>query len=183
MLILIGEFASGKSAIQKSLIEDFGFQNAVTYTTRPRQNGELDGKHHYFINEDTFQILENEQFFFETSKDGQWSYGGALIDYQEKELCNKVGIATPHGLRQLHRCQEINIFSVYLDIPAKDRIIKALMYEDDIEKIFCRNLRQTGEYEGISQEVDMVVKNQGYEKPTIMLAKGIKDAYERLKDA
>ena len=34
MLIIIGESASGKSSVARYLVDNFHFQNIVTYTTR-----------------------------------------------------------------------------------------------------------------------------------------------------
>lgn len=38
MLILIGESASGKSSIEKKLVEEYGYKKITSYTTRkPRK--------------------------------------------------------------------------------------------------------------------------------------------------
>ena len=39
MIILVGESASGKSSIEKCLVEDYGYNKIISYTTRPPREG------------------------------------------------------------------------------------------------------------------------------------------------
>ena len=46
-IILVGKAASGKDHLRKKF-ESRGFKYAVTYTTRPPREGEIDGKDYLF---------------------------------------------------------------------------------------------------------------------------------------
>ena len=48
MIVLIGESASGKSSIERCLVEDYGYNKIVSYTTRPPRAGEVDGIDYHF---------------------------------------------------------------------------------------------------------------------------------------
>ena len=53
---MVGKAASGKDHLRKRF-ESRGFKYAVTYTTRPPREGEVNGKDYYFISEDEAKVL------------------------------------------------------------------------------------------------------------------------------
>ena len=91
MIILVGESASGKSSIEKELVNKHGYKKIVLYTTRQPRNDEEDGIDYNFISKKTFTCLKDIGFFAETGKYNGWWYGTA------KEDCtnNKVVILPP----------------------------------------------------------------------------------------
>lgn len=62
LLIIMGKSNSGKSSIAKYLIEHHGFNNAITYTSRPKRDNEINGVDYYFVNKNIFtdKILQGE---------------------------------------------------------------------------------------------------------------------------
>ena len=87
-----------------------------------------------------------------------WSYGSAKEDYKD----NCVIVLTPRGLRSIRKSGIENIFTVYIDVPRRDRLIKCLERGDNIEEAYRRSLSDVGQFDGISDEVDLVVKNDKY---------------------
>ena len=67
-IILVAKGAGGKDHLRKRF-EKQGFTYAVSYTTRPPREGEVDGKDYIFISEDEFlnMIANNE---WQVSPDG-----------------------------------------------------------------------------------------------------------------
>jgi len=61
-IILVGKAASGKDHLRKRF-ESRGFKYAVSYTTRPPREGEIDGKDYIFISEDESKVLIESGFF------------------------------------------------------------------------------------------------------------------------
>ena len=43
MIILVGESASGKSSIEKYLVDNYGYNKIISYTTREPREGDVDG--------------------------------------------------------------------------------------------------------------------------------------------
>ena len=59
---ITGKSASGKDSIYKALLEDkeLRLNPMVLYTTRPMRDGEREGKEYYFVDENTYKKLEEE---------------------------------------------------------------------------------------------------------------------------
>lgn len=68
ILILLGKSNSGKSTIVKYLIEHYNFNNAITYTSRPKRSNEVNGIDYYFVNKNIFtdKILHGEFIEYQT---------------------------------------------------------------------------------------------------------------------
>ena len=158
MIVLVGESASGKSSIERNLVEKYGYKKIVSYTTRNPRPNEIDGVDYHFINIAQFYKLKEQGFFAETAVYNGWNYGTA------KEDCtnDKVAVLTPHGLRQISKLKDISIISFYINVPRRDRLIKILQRGDDIEESYRRNLSDVGQFDGIIDEVDFVINNPNY---------------------
>lgn len=160
MIILVGESASGKSSIEKNLVEKYGFNKIVSYTTRPPREGEIEGIDYHYISKSEFRRLKEQGFFAEVGYYNGWYYGTAIKDCTN----DKVAVITPHGLRQLRKIDNIDIFAIYVNVPRRDRLIKILQRGDNIEESYRRNLSDVGQFDGIQDEVDAVIENPNYSK-------------------
>ncbi len=160
MIVLVGESASGKSSIERYLVDVYEYNKIVSYTTRPPREGEVDGVDYHFISVEQFYKLKSEGFFAETASYREWNYGVAKEDCTD----DKVAVLTPHGLRQVSKIPNINITSFYISVPRRDRLIKILQRGDDIEEAYRRSLSDVGQFDGIIDEVDYVINNNKYEK-------------------
>ena len=169
MLVLVGESASGKSSIEKYLADNCGYNKIVSYTTRQPREGEVDGVDYHFITRSQFRRLTEQDFFAETAIYNNWYYGVAKKDCTN----DKVAVLTPHGLRQVSKIEDINIISFYINVPRRDRLIKILQRGDDIEESYRRNLSDVGMFDGIWDEVDYVINNDGYNKSIAEMSKEI----------
>jgi len=160
MIVLVGESASGKSSIEKFLVEEYGYNHVVSYTTRQPRSGEVNGVDYHFITEEEFEKRLNEGFFAESTCYNGWHYGCAVEDCTD----DKVIVANPHGLRQLRKNDKVNVIAFYIDVPRRDRLIKILQRGDNIEEAYRRSLSDEGQFTGIADECDYVIENPGYEK-------------------
>jgi guanylate kinase len=160
MIVLVGESASGKSSIEKHLVENYGYNKIVSYTTRDPRIGEVDGVDYHFISVEQFKLLKEQGFFAETAIYNEWHYGIAKEDCTD----DKVAVLTPHGLRQVSKIQSINVTSFYINIPRRDRLIKILQRGDNIEEAYRRSLSDVGQFDGIADEVNHIICNSGYKK-------------------
>lgn len=158
MIVLVGESASGKSSIERNLVENHGFNKVVSYTTREPRQGEIDGVDYHFIDTKKFLELKEQSFFAETAMYNGWYYGTAKSDCTD----DKVAVLTPHGLRQVSKIEGINVVSFYINVPRRDRLIKILQRGDNIEESYRRNLSDVGQFDGIADEVDYVIDNPNY---------------------
>ena len=169
MIVLVGESASGKSSIEKYLVENYEYNKIVSYTTRPPREGEVDGVDYHFISAEQFESLKEQGFFAENAQYRDWYYGVAKEDCTD----DKVAVLTPHGLRQVSRIKDINVTSFYINVPRRDRLIKLLQRGDNIEEAYRRSLSDVGQFDGIEDEVDYVIYNDGYKHSIIEMAKSV----------
>lgn len=167
MIALIGESCSGKSTVQKALCS-IGYDKVVTVTTRPKRPGEIDGEDYTFVTEEDFAIGIAKGRFAEYAEYKNWLYGTLKEDYSE----NGVVVLTPRGLREL-KDQGINVVSFYIKVPRRDRLIRALQTRKDIEEIKRRDGSDVGQFDGVEDEVDFVIENDGYYKNPETIARFI----------
>lgn len=176
MLVIIGESASGKSSVARYFVNNFGFNNIITYTTREPREGEVNGIDYHFINKSQFEHMSTLGSFAETAEYNGWRYGSVKNDYED-DSDNKVAVLTPHGIRQIRK-NGIDIFVVYIEIPRRDRLIKILQRGDNIEEAYRRSLSDVGQFDGIDDEADLIIKNDGYKKSIKDIASIIYSAYQ-----
>lgn len=159
ILVLVGESASGKSSIEKALVKNHGLQKVISYTTRPPRDGEIDGIDYHFITDGKFKELQSENFFAEFAKYREWYYGSSILDCMKDGM---VAVLTPHGLRQMKKIDGLDIVSFYINVPRRDRMIKILQRGDNIEECIRRSQSDVGMFDGIEDEVDFTLFNEGY---------------------
>ena len=169
MIVLVGESASGKSSIEKYLVNNYEYKKVVSYTTRPPRDGEIDGVDYHFIDTSKFIKLKAEGFFVETATYREWHYGTAKEDCTD----DKIAVLTPHGLRQVSKIDGIHVESFYINVPRRDRLIKILQRGDNIEEAYRRSLSDVGQFDGIEDEVDYIVNNDGYKKSIAEMAQEV----------
>lgn len=177
MIVLVGESASGKSSIERYFVDYYKYNKVISYTTRSPRPNEVDGVDYHFISVEEFKKLKEEGFFAETAKYNDWNYGTAKEDCTD----DKVVVLTPHGLRQISKINGINVISFYINVPRRDRLIKILQRGDSIEEAYRRSLSDVGQFDGIEDEVDYVINNDGYQKSIEEMSKEVKDIIDLYK--
>lgn len=119
MLVLVGKSCVGKDTIQKKLINDYGMEKVVTYTTRPPREGEVDGVDYHFIKGDreTLSFVFAELTEYHVANGETWHYGSSVSSYEDSD--NKVIILNPEGLKAV-RDMGYKIFAVEITAPEKE---------------------------------------------------------------
>ena len=159
MIAILGASGSGKTTLQEDLIRYCkDYKRLITYTTRPPRKREEKEKSYHFISPGEFEILIKSDFFAERAEYNGWQYGIAKRDCLE----NSVTVITPSGLRTLKR-NGISVFSIYLYVDRRSRLIQLLQRGDNIEEAYRRNLTDEAQFDGVSEEVDCVIYNEGYQ--------------------
>lgn len=166
MIVLVGESASGKSSIERYLVDNYEYNKVISYTTRSPRPNEVDGVDYHFIGIEEFESLREQGFFAETAVYNNWYYGTAKEDCTD----DKIAVLTPHGLRQISKVCGINVTSFYINVPRRDRLIKLLQRGDNIEEAYRRSLSDVGQFDGIEDEVNYVIHNDGYKKSIAQMA-------------
>jgi len=160
MLVLVGKSCTGKNTIQKKLVEDYGMERVVTYTTRPPRDGEVDGVDYHFLNCDgeTLPFMFAELTEYHVASGETWYYGSTLSSYEDSD--NKVIILNPEGLKTIKK-NGINVFAV--EITASETEIKIRQFNrgDDPEEAERRFAQDILDFSDIGLYVDTCVINWG----------------------
>ena len=118
-IILVGKAASGKDHLRKKF-ESRGFKYAVSYTTRPPREGEVDGKDYIFISDDEAKVLIESGFFYEYVIFNGWVYGTSVTQFHTDDLF----IMTPAGISHIKPEDRLTSFIIYTDIEMSTRMIR-----------------------------------------------------------
>lgn len=130
-IILCGKAASGKDHLRK-ILEGRGFKYGVSYTTRPPRKGEIDGKDYFFLEENEFQTLIEQGFFYEHVTFNGWFYGTSK---EQWFTTDDVFIMTPTGISKLHAADRKSSFIIYIDIPTDIRRERLMERNDNADSI------------------------------------------------
>ena len=106
LTIIMGKTCSGKNAVVSELVKR-GWSQIVTYTTRPRRRGEIEGREYHFLTDEEFEKKDKKGFFVETQTynvNGKiWKYGSPLWETLDAGVDdeNHVIILTPTGVSEV----------------------------------------------------------------------------------
>lgn len=123
ILILIGKSASGKDTILKRYLDDGFLHKIISYTTRPKRIGEVNGIDYNFVSDNQFDEMERQGKFFQTRTyntfDGDkpcvWKYGS---DRVSNKNIHYGAIMDVQGARDyIKEYGKENVFVVYVDAP------------------------------------------------------------------
>lgn len=138
--VLMGKSATGKDTVYKRLIgsKDVRLKTVVGYTTRPIRKGETDGREYYFVSEETWKRLQQENKVIESrSYDtvaGQWHYFTADDGQIDLKTRDYLFISTLSGFLHLRKHYgEGNVVPIYIEVADDQRLWRSI----------CRERRQT----------------------------------------
>lgn len=145
----MGSSGSGKTTLAKHLEKNRPetFKRLVTYTTRPKREGEFDGIDYYFVDDKKFNRLKNGMFQTVEKQFPPYKYGGLRKDL-DPEKWNVVVVSLEGfltGLRDLYSVEkgdEIVLMNILiddkLDVDREDRNPQS---EEVMNLITLRNMK------------------------------------------
>ena len=86
ILIITGPSGVGKNTIIDALGKKLDFNFSVSHTTRPKRVSEVNGKDYYFISDDEFQAMINNNELIEFEEYGGFSYGTSRKELNQEGL-------------------------------------------------------------------------------------------------
>jgi guanylate kinase len=98
LYFIVGKTSTGKDTVAKHLETKFGFQPVVSYTTRPKRVYEIDGKQHYFIDQNKMAEIVKQGHMLAYTKNEQTGieYCATEDEMQKGDLTY---IINPEGIR------------------------------------------------------------------------------------
>ena len=162
MLCLVGASGVGKDTILKKLVEKYDYQRLVTYTTRDKREGEVNGIDYHFVSPKIFHELCAGDFFAETTSytvaSGEvWEYGTATKDIKNDTIV----ILNPHGLKELKKDKSLDIIAVHL-FASYGEIWNRLRKRGDHSDEAARRMEtDKKDFEDINEYIDFAINTDG----------------------
>jgi guanylate kinase len=116
-IILVGPAASGKDLMKDYLVDVIGLQREVSYTTRPKREGEIEGVTYDYLTRQVFNAVKRDGGFYEAVEFNGWMYGTTHTRWNSAE----VFIMTPSGVKHITAEDRKECVIVYFDIPIEVR--------------------------------------------------------------
>lgn len=132
---IMGKSASGKDTIYKELIEKMPkFHSIVPYTTRPMREGEKDGVEYFFVDQERFDEMMDEEKIIEfrsyNTKCGIWTYFTADDGQVDLGRSDYLGIGTLDSFVKMKKYYgEDAVCPVYIQVEDGERLSRALKRE------------------------------------------------------
>ena len=173
-LIFVGKAASGKDHARK-VVEAAGAKYAVSYTTRPPREGEVDAKDYFFLAPAEFEHMINKDEMYEYVEFNGWYYG--TTDKQMAE-CNSF-IMTPLGLSHLTPQDRKESFVVYFNIDELIRRERMEIRQGNADSVERRIVADEEDF-SLYTNYDLVIADPNYTDETIISL--FKDLIEKNND-
>jgi guanylate kinase len=130
LITLTGKSGSGKSTIEKMLVNNCGLKQAVSHTSRPIRINEQEGENYYYVTKDVMLEMYDKGELAEFIE-----YNGNLYGVSVNELINsQVIVIEPSGLKQVKEKMKDKkkVVSFFLDV-SEDTMRKRMNKRGDSE--------------------------------------------------
>ena len=138
------------------LLENKGFKYAVSYTTRPKRDGEVHGVDYYFLTTEEFESMIEKKAFYEHVSFNSWYYGTT----NEQFYSDDVFIMTPHGISHIDPNDRKNTFIMYLDMKlgVRQRRLAQRSDADTVERRLAADDRDFADF----KDFDIKITNHDF---------------------
>jgi len=130
----MGKSSTGKDTIFKIISNDFeDIKVIVPYTTRPIREGEIEGKEYFFVTEEQFEQMVDDNLVIENRKydtvHGIWIYftSGKNVDLEKNDYMIISTLEGYNSLKQYYGAD--TIVPIYIEVENGIRLTRALERE------------------------------------------------------
>ena len=173
LLIVSSPSGAGKTTLCKRLLEEFkDVRFSISHTTRPPRSNEVDGQDYFFINNETFNKMQDDDQFIECAHVHGNSYGTSLGEIKTA-AANEVDLIFDidyQGTRQVKE-RYPDAIAIFIMPPSIDELKRRLSSRgtetpESLEKRFTAALGEIAHYD----EFDYLLVNDNLD-----------EAYDRLR--
>lgn len=160
----VGESGSGKDTLARYICDNFNYEKVVLYTTRPIREGEEEGTDYYFIEDELFDELEEEDFFLTVRTYNGWKYGVQSESVYGNPDVDKIICLSPEMSNDIF-CEMItehenDCIEVYVRVQEVERLCRQLSRGDDKEEIVRRLVHDRIDFKDITHHADFILDNE-----------------------
>ena len=167
MLILSSPSGAGKTTLSKKIQQKYkNFKISVSHTTRKARSNEINGVDYFFVNENEFKKMINENEFYEYAKIFDNYYGTSK--YSIKQLLKgKFDILFDidwQGTQQLSNYPELNLIKIFVLPPNKNELRNRLISRNQDDNLIVeKRMKGYDKDKEHWNEYDYVVLNDNLE--------------------
>ena len=129
ILVIVGPSGVGKDTIMQTIFEKYPniLKKGVTHTSRKIRKGEKEGYNYYYITEEEFLKLKEQDAFFEFNYYNKNYYGISKMELENQKKSNKIFyvIIAIKGAKYINKCNIPANFVAILP-PDEDTLSKRL---------------------------------------------------------
>lgn len=141
-----GKMGAGKDTLVALTSETLNIQVATSFTTRPKREGEKEGREYFFISKEDFlnkretgEIAEYTSYNVATGD--TWYYGLTKEELEKSQPI--ITIVNPDGLKQLEKIYGDRVISIIIDCSDIERLKRAINREKNVNTLeICRRMCQ-----------------------------------------
>ncbi len=156
IIIFSGPSGVGKSTIINELINHKDLYFSVSHTTREKRHNEENGVDYFFINEDEFNNLINNDFFIEYEKYGTDFYGTGMDQLSTSNPITVLDVEVNGATKLLN--ENKSFIGIFIDIE-NEELIKRLKERGHDEEFINKRMNLANEQRSKINEFDFIVKN------------------------
>lgn len=174
VVALFGPAGAGKDYLYKKILaENDNLNGIVSYTTRPKREGEQDGVEYHFVDDKEFHRQVQAGAMLEWTDFRQWYYGTSL-DAIKKDKIN-IGVFNITGIRTMLNNKKVEVQPILVSTSAKTRLMRQLQREEnpDIDEIIRRYKTDNKDFLDIPFQFDIVINEDWNEDVIADLAERI----------
>ena len=145
MVVLSSPSGAGKTTLVKKISKEKNFSISISHTTRKPRSYEIDGSHYFFVSNDEFKKLINNEKFLEYAKVFNNYYGSSKDIVIEKlnKGENVIFDIDWQGTEQIkNKNLKYKIITVFILPPSKDELFKRLLNRDNNDKKIAKERMQ-----------------------------------------
>jgi guanylate kinase len=192
LLVITGPPASGKDTVVKELLNDssLGFTRIVSYATREKREGEIEGVDHYFVSEDRFQSLRKSGNLIEHVRSGTTWKGTPKepflnIIHQDHKCIWRIDpfrsaktktLFYKHFGKRAGQLLYDKTVTIFINVTNKEMLKKRWMdrkKDEDINQFEIRYKKDMEVFNKLKQKYDYIVDNEGTVSDTVREIKNI----------
>ena len=166
LFVISAPSGAGKSSLIHSIVTNFeNVELSISATTRSPREGEVEGKHYFFVTDDEFNKLKSENAFIENALVHNYQYG-TLRKYIDERLCQGINVICDIDVQGFKLIQKAGVdhISVFIIPPSIKELEKRLLKRGlDSKNVIGTRLKNAKEELKYAEEFDYRILNDNFE--------------------
>ena len=167
LFVISAPSGAGKSSLIQKIINNFeNIELSISATTRSPRKGEVDGKHYFFVTENEFNSMKEDDAFIEYALVHNYQYG-TLRKYIDEKLSKGINVICDidvQGFKLIQR-DGIDHTSIFIIPPSIEELEKRLLKRGlDSENVIGTRLKNAKEELKYAEDFNFRVLNDNFDQ-------------------